>query len=174
VSGEERQVLANDEINPLVSDPVNATHACRALTTNWEAGHIWEPFSSDNYKARAAAQLKGYRTMPLTGIWATAPLLHNVSIGPCPAPAATPGERVAAFRSAMMELMSRDRAPKVYRLPVDVGAFPAATPLTQIFSRDPDTGELLCADAVENRGHHYGADLSEADKEALIHWLLFP
>lgn len=33
--------------------------------------------------------------------------------------------------------------------------------------RDPTTGEVLCDDIVENRGHHYGAELPDEDKEAL-------
>jgi hypothetical protein len=32
---------------------------------------------------------------------------------------------------------------------------------------------LLCSDALENRGHHYGSDLSDSDKDALIYWLLY-
>ncbi len=167
------RVLSNDLINPLALDPFNATNACRALTSNWEAGHIWAPFSSNNYKDRAAEGLKGYRTMPLTGIWATAPFLHNQSIGPYAAPDAEPAERAKAYEAAMRELLSDARTPKIDTLPVDVGPFPAGTPLAHVFSRDPASDELLCDDVVENRGHYFGADLGEREKEALIYWLKF-
>lgn len=172
-TGEGSRVLSNDRINPLIMDEANATNACRALTSNWEGGHIWQAFSSQAYKARAAAGLKGYRTMPLTGVWATAPLLHNQSIGPYPAADAAPPQRAAAFEAAMRELMSRDRVPKVKALPVALGPFPVGTPLTLVFSRKPGTGELLCSDALENKGHYYGSSLSAGDKEALIYWLKF-
>ena len=73
----------------------------------------------------------------------------------------------------MWELLKAQRTPKINVLPVQVGPFPPGTPLTDVFSRDPVTGELLCSDAVENRGHHYGSDLSDSDKDALIYWLLY-
>lgn len=60
---------------------------------------------------------------------------------------------------------------KINTLPVQVGPFPPGTPLTFVFSRDPTTGEVLCDDIVENRGHHYGAELPDEDKEALVFWL---
>lgn len=171
ITGRQRRVLTDDEVNPLVADPINATHACRALTTNWEAGHLWEPFSSEVYKDRAAAGLKGYRTMPLTGVWATAPFLHTQSIGPYPPADASPKERAQAYEAAMRELLSDFREPKIQLSPIPIGPFPAGTPLTFIFSRDPQTGQLLCDDVVENRGHYFGAELPAEDKEALIVWL---
>jgi hypothetical protein len=61
--------------------------------------------------------------------------------------------------------------------PVDIplpsgGVLPAGTPLDYLFSRAPD-GSLLCNDFVENRGHHFGADLSDRDKAALIEFLKY-
>ncbi len=170
LEGEAGRVLSNDEVNPLVEDPANATNACRALTSQWEAGHLWATFSSQVYKDRAAAGLKGYRTLPLAGVWATAPLLHNNSVGPYPPANASPKERAAAYKAAMRELLSLHRLPKINTLPVSIGPFPAGTPLTFVFSRAP-SGTLLCDDIVENKGHYYGADLPEEDKEALIFWL---
>ena len=131
--GKRRKVLSNDEVNPLVADPENATNACRALGTNWDDGHIWAEFSSDIHKARAISGNKGYRTMPLTGIWATSPLLHNQSIGSWPDATASPDERVEVFEEAMWELLSVDREPKINVLPVDVGPFLEGTPLTFVF-----------------------------------------
>ncbi|WP_036501621.1 hypothetical protein [Nitrosococcus oceani] len=171
LKGEARHVLSNDEVNPLVQDPANATNACRALTSQWEADHLWATFSSQVYKDRADASLKGYRTMPLAGFWATAPFIHNQSIGHYAEATASPEERADAYEVAMRELPSPFRVPKINILPVSAGPFPVGTPLAFVFSRDPETNALLCDDIVENRGHYYGSELPEEDKEALISWL---
>lgn len=166
LKGKAGRILSNDEVtlfvekqNPL-RDPVNVTNTCRALTSQWQEDHLWAAFSSPVYKERAAAHGKGYRTVPLAGIWATAPFLHNQSVGPTPPANASPEERAQAFASAMRELLSPIRLPKINLL-------------TLLFSRDPVTGALLCDDIIENRGHHYGSSLSRSDKEALIEWLKF-
>lgn len=172
-SGDRRFTITNDEVNPLVADPANATNACRALSTNWQTGKLWAQFSSPVYKARVAAGNRGYRTMPLAGIWATSPLLHNQSIGHTPPADARPWERVLYFWDAMWTLLSRNRTPVVQTLPVALGPFPAGTPLQYVFSRDPATGQVLCTDVVENHGHYYGADLPPLDKLALIDWLQY-
>jgi hypothetical protein len=66
LKGRARRVLSNDEVtlfvedlNPL-KDLVNATNACRALTSLWQEDHLWAEFSSQVYKDRAAAHGKGY------------------------------------------------------------------------------------------------------------------
>lgn len=171
--GKRHRLLSSDEVVPLAADPANAPNACRALGSNWEEGRIWAQFSSQVYKDRVAAGDRGYRVMPLTGIWATAPFLHNQSIGDYAPAEASPEERAAVYRDAMHELLSPTRVPVVHTIPVAIGPFPAGTPATVVFSRDPSTGALLCNDPIENRGHHYGSDLPPAKKEALIHWLLF-
>ncbi|HUL53479.1 MAG TPA: hypothetical protein VLT83_08740 [Opitutaceae bacterium] len=78
------------------------TEASRSLGSNSVAGHIWEDFSSDTYKQlppvgqitywnpfnqqdeqwTAPAGGRGYyRPASLVGLWATAPYLHNNSLG---------------------------------------------------------------------------------------------
>jgi mono/diheme cytochrome c family protein len=173
MDGEQKRLLSNDEVNPLSADPNQTTNKCRALTSNWEEGKIWAQFSSQLYKDRVAKGDRGYRTMPLTGIWATAPFLHNQSIGEWAAPTASVRERAQSYTNSMWELLKASRVPKINASPISVGPFPAGTPLTYIFSRDPQTGTLLCDDVVENRGHTYGSQLSDEDKKALIYWLLF-
>ncbi len=168
--GKLKNVLSNDEMQFLGDDPANDTNACRALTTNWETGKLWAQFSSANYKARAAAGDKGYRNMPLAGIWATSPFMHNQSIGPMPPAEASAWERGRYYWDAMVDLLSAEREPVIQVSPVAIGPFPAGTPLQYIFSRAPD-GTVLCTDVVENRGHHYGSDLDPLSKVALIHWL---
>lgn len=171
--GGNSRILSNDEVNSLTADPANASNKCRSLSTNWQKGGVWEQFSSQVYKDRVDAGGRGYRSMPLVGIWATPPFTHTQSIGEWPSPTASVYERGLVYERSMMELLSANRTPKVYRSPVAVGPFPAGTPLRTIFSRDPATGALLCDDAVENRGHYYGSDLRDFDKRALIHWLKF-
>jgi cytochrome c5 len=166
-----KNVMSNDEVNALTADPANTTNKCRSLTTNWEAGKLWGQFSSQVYKDRLAAGGRGYRSMPLGGTWATTPLLHNQSIGDYAPADATPQERAPIFRSAMLELMSNDRVPKINTIPFAVGPFPAGTPLAYVVNRDPSTGALLCDDVVENAGHHFGADLPMWQKLALIYYV---
>jgi cytochrome c5 len=167
------KILSNDEVNPLRADSENATNACRSLTSNWESGKIWSQFSSDVYKQRVADGNRGYRTMPLAAIWSTAPFLHNQSIGAWADPTASIEARGQVYEDSMKELLSRERRPKVNVTPVAVGPYPAGTPLTLIFSRDPATGSVLCNDTVENHGHYYGSQLSDSEKTALIHWLKY-
>ena len=169
-SGGKQHVLSNDEVNPLVADPANATNACRAKTTMWERGRLWAQFSSEIYKQRVEAGNRGYRTMPLGGIWATAPFTHNQGIGVYARANAQPYERALAYWTSMVELLQPARTPTIHRIPVAVGPFPAGTPTTLVFSRDPATGAVLCDDVVENHGHHYGAELDALSKLALIYW----
>jgi len=172
-SGHQKRVMSNDEVNPLVADPANATNACRAKTTMWETGKLWANFSSQVYKDRVAAGNRGYRTMPLGGIWATAPFLHNQSIGGWAPASADPEERAVYYWDAMWELLKPSRTPVINRIPVALGPFPAGYPTTLVFSRDPTTGEVLCDDVVENRGHYYGSGLDDFSKVALIYWLQY-
>jgi cytochrome c5 len=172
-TGDKDHVLSDDEVQPLVDDPANATNACRAKSTMWERGRLWAQFSSELYKVRTEAGDRGYRTMPLGGIWSTAPFTHNQSIGTWAAPTASPGERAASYWTSMFELLKAEREPVINRIPVAIGPFPAGTPSTLVFSRDPVTGAVLCDDIVENRGHHYGSDLDPLSKIALIYWLQY-
>lgn len=97
--------LGNDEPT---SFNIIGTNSCRALHDNHNAGHIWEEFSSEDYKQRPSpgsvakvvnrmvpgiggkaigGQHKieggpGYlRNISLLSVWATAPFLHNNAIG---------------------------------------------------------------------------------------------
>ncbi|MCC6552911.1 MAG: hypothetical protein IT372_07810 [Polyangiaceae bacterium] len=173
LTGEAARVLSNDEVNPLDSDWEDAENECRARSPQWQEGKLWARFSSDVYKRRVAAGERGYRTMMLAGVWATAPLLHNESIGEAAPATASPARRAEAYRAAMKELLASSREPRIETSPIAIGPFPAGTPVTTIFSRDPATGAVLCDDVVENRGHRHGAGLPDADKEALIYWLQF-
>ena len=167
------RVLSDDEVISLQELGANAPNACRALGTNWDPGKIWAEFTSSETHQRAIEGRKGYRNMPLGGIWSTSPFLHNQSVGVWAPADATPSERVEAFEASMQELLSTNRAPKVHTIPFAIGAAPAGTPLALVVNRDPATGQVLCDDYVENRGHYFGSNLSAADKDALIYFLRF-
>jgi hypothetical protein len=125
----DRNTLSDD-----VRYPVSAleTNAARALASNAIGGHVWEQFSSPEYKALPASlplQLfnlvsgkndriwkppgggRGYyRTASLVSIWATAPFLHNNSVGAFNGDPSVKG-RVDAFNDAIHKLLwPRDRA----------------------------------------------------------------
>jgi len=96
--------LGNDEPTPF---NIVGTNACRALHDNHNQGHIWEEFSSEDYKQRPSPGSvpavfnrmvpglggrvmgerrveggPGYlRNISLLSVWATAPFLHNNAIG---------------------------------------------------------------------------------------------
>ena len=101
------------------------TNAARAMATNATAGHVWQWFSSDTYKspdAPAAIEVwnpyaeanetctvpadgRGYyRTPSLVSVWATAPLLHNNSLGRFTGDPSVKG-RMEAFQDAIEKLL---------------------------------------------------------------------
>ena len=65
-----------------------------------------------------------------------------------------------------------DAVPVVVPVEFDV-KLTEQTPLALVVNRDPATGAVLCGDYVENRGHYFGANLSNGDKDALIYFLRF-
>lgn len=184
---ENKDVLSNDELlvasgfDGVAGEPLGAigTNRCRALTTNWMAGRIWAPFSSDEYKARPTGGPGYYRVMPLRGAWATAPFFHNNRLGPYNGDPSVAG-RIAAFEAAMHELLnprSRDFAASIQRttdsvtLPSGV-TLPAGTPVNAYANVDPsDPTKNRCDEVVENGGHYFGASLSHTDKRALVEYL---
>ena len=96
--------LGNDEPTPF---NIIGTNMCRALHDNHNEGHIWEEFSSEDYKHRPSPgsvpnvlsrmipvvggtkvgerKIEGgpgyLRNISLLSVWATAPFLHNNAIG---------------------------------------------------------------------------------------------
>ena len=80
--------LGNDEVIPATEV---GTFPCRALHSNHMAGHIWQEYGSETYRARpAVAGLPGpsgggrgyYRNLSLVNVWAHAPFMHNNAVGP--------------------------------------------------------------------------------------------
>ncbi len=210
------------------------TNSQRALATNARRGQIWQAFSSETYKQAAPVRISGlrdplhpslpwpgitatggagyYRTPTLANIWATAPFLHNNSVGVYNADPSVAG-RLAAYKSAMEQLLwpsrragnrSIHRTTQASRLDVpEAGTLciPANTPIDLITNlhrkpgKQPHPGPLaariLCGvtsahllnplfllqdnapDFVEDRGHTYGAQLTDLQKLALIEYMKY-
>ena len=127
-------VLADDFLtNNFLSDdkrhPVTAigTNVGRAVASNATRGHIWDQFSSETYKALpSVGSVQGlfnprdpgrpidfalpaggrgyYRTASLTSLWATAPYLHNNSVGTFVKDPSVAG-RMLAFADGMEKML---------------------------------------------------------------------
>ena len=138
--------LSNDVRYPF-NDPGLGINAARAMATNAVDGDIWADFSSKDYKAlpplgymtfqnplgpngqaiatafNAPGGGRGYyRTAALNSMWATAPFLHNNSVGRAPLDAqgkidpkaVTVEGRLALFEDAMDQLLNpQKRAPTI-------------------------------------------------------------
>ncbi len=228
------------------------TNACRALATNATAGHIWDNFSSETYKVlepvgvietfnpadestpyRFTAPGGGagyYRPPSLISIWASAPFLHNNSVGVFTGHPSVAG-RMRAFDDAVEKLLWPERRAgrrsiwttterSFVRIPetlvpdllkplsrngvLEIGPIPKGTPINLLANLEPDLRHLLelmpavntalagavanhdglakslvrvlmaaskCPDLVEDRGHEFGAALSDSNKRALIEFL---
>lgn len=169
-------VLSDDELHTARALGINR---CRSLTTNWQAGHIWAAFSSDEQKARGPGY---YRDLPLRGAWATAPFFHNNALGTYTGDPAIAG-RLAAYDDAMNQLLdpwTRDLLGSIARttdwitLPTPLGVLtlPAGFPVALYANLDPANPlRNLCPDLIENKGHYYGVWLSPSDKYALKEFL---
>ncbi len=119
--------LSDDQRYPL---SLVGTNAGRALATNATKGHIWQNFSSKTYKQLPSGgtltfdnpfnksepiQFKApgngtgyYRTPTLAGIWATAPYLHNNSVGIYTKDPTVEG-RIDAYTDGMQKLLSPEK-----------------------------------------------------------------
>ncbi|BAY16852.1 hypothetical protein NIES21_26860 [Anabaenopsis circularis NIES-21] len=212
------------------------TNISRSLGTNATKGHIWDQFSSKTYKELPSpgeltlynpfneakpinfpipeGGLGYYRTPSLISVWATAPFLHNNTLGLYNEDPSVKG-RIDAYTDAMEKMLwpekregiiSRtDRKTKLdlppgdpnprLRLPVPKGM--PVNLLANVNMREaitslnlgnlfqdlrPEGGikgklarVLLRAnkspDFVEDRGHTFGANLSDDDKKALIEFV---
>ena len=105
----------------------------------------------------------GYLAPPLVGVWATAPYLHNGSI-PDLAALLNPAERPALWRrlGSDPEHFDPDRVGWRFDTPAEPG-----DPLTVEGRRTYDTTR----EGLSNAGHTYGADLTEAERAALLEYL---
>jgi hypothetical protein len=206
------------------------TNIARAVASNATKDHIWDQFSSQNYKDLPAVgtftslynprdpdepirfEMPGggrgyYRTASLTSIWATAPFLHNNSVGVFVKDPSVQG-RITAFNDAIVKMLWPERRLGVQSIPVTTVdssvtvsgttrkvRIPAGTPVDYVARVDPTrlpdiirrsvllnffSDESIyrrmlrnnaAPDFVLDRGHVFGAGLSDDDKWALIEFL---
>jgi cytochrome c5 len=119
--------LSDDERYPVSEIGTNIE---RAMGSNATEGHIWAAFSSETYKKLPPVHVSGlvnplqpslkladleatggrgyYRTPTLANVWATAPFLHNNSVGLFNADPSTAG-RIAAYEDGMEKLLWPER-----------------------------------------------------------------
>lgn len=80
--------LGNDQATPASEV---GTFRCRSLHSNHMAGHVWEEFASETYRARppdsgdpdpSGGGRGYYRNVSLVNLWANAPFMHNNALGP--------------------------------------------------------------------------------------------
>ena len=180
-------VWSDDLLHPVGDVGVNS---CRSRSTNWQTGHIWAAFSSDEQRNHTYGQPGAIRDVPLLAVWATAPFFHNNRLGMQSSDSSVSG-RVAAFEDAMDKLLNPTHRTPYVAVTTDLTCFnadcsssaPAGTPVAFFADVNPATGQSLCPgsvvnpqtgqgfDAVENEGHYYGASLSATDKYSLIEFL---
>ena len=105
------------------------TNACATLATNALRGHVWDNFSSDTYKSLPAVGTigvsdpftgelrpyampgdgRGYQRVPsLISLWASAPYLHNNSVGAFTGDPSVDG-RMQVFQDGMEKLLWPDK-----------------------------------------------------------------
>ncbi len=168
------QDYTDDQLHPVAEV---GTNSCRSRTTNWQAGHIWAEFSSDEQRARGPGYI---RDVPLLGIWATAPFFHNNKLGLFNNDPSIEG-RLAAFDDAFDKLLNPlsrgfvvDVTTTAIQIPTPFGplTLPQGTPVAAFANLNPANPlQNLCPDFIENEGHYYGALLSGSDKYALREYL---
>jgi RoxA-like, cytochrome c-like len=148
------------------------TNVARAMGTNATRGNIWDEFSSETYKALPdvgeltnlynprdptkpltldipAGGRGYYRTASLTSIWATAPYLHNNSVGVFVKDPSVSG-RVTAFNDGMLKMLWPERRLGTQSIPVTTVdstvtisgttrkvRIPAGTPVDYVARVDP-------------------------------------
>lgn len=133
----EGNFLSDDKRYPV---SLLGTNIARAAASNAMRGHVWEHFSSETYKALPAVgelrnlynprkpseplkfKLEGggrgyYRTASLGAIWATAPFLHNNSVGVYTKDPTVSG-RMAAFNDAITKMLWPERRLGVQSIPL--------------------------------------------------------
>jgi mono/diheme cytochrome c family protein len=148
------------------------TNVARAMASNATRGQIWDQFSSETYKEQPSVgtlknlynprdpdkpltlEIPGggrgyYRTASLTSIWATAPYLHNNSVGTFVKDPSVRG-RMTAFTDGMTKMLWPERRLGVQSIPVTTVdstvtisgttrkvRIPAGTPVDYVARVDP-------------------------------------
>src|SRR6516164_5947664 len=143
---------------------------------------VYDPFTGKPQQFQMPAGGRGYTRVPsLVSLWSTAPFLLNNSVGrfdPSPSVEA----RMGVFQDSITKMVWPDKRAKaavikvVVQLLHDLKALPQGATDEQSRTVFANAGEQLfalskCPDYVVNRGHYFGTQLSDADKQALIAFL---
>ena len=151
------RVYALDEVG---TDPAYARAA-----TDGSRDRFYEWVARSPYgDTESAAPAPGYIAPPLDGVWATAPYLHNGSV-PSMAALLSPETRPTYWRhrTAPRRYDRQAMGWRFERLQAGQGAEPDADARRRIY----DT----TLRGYGNGGHVYGADLTDAERAALIEYL---
>ena len=145
--------LSTDQPYP---DSVIGTNLCAALASNATSGNVWDNFSSQSYKERPAAGAvgikdpftgemrpyvlpaggRGYQRAPsLVSIWASAPYLHNNSVGSFTGDPSIEG-RMRAFADGMEKLLWPEKR-------LDMGSIYRTTQTSWLYIEKSYLPELL-------------------------------
>jgi hypothetical protein len=118
-----------------------------------------------DHRFRQFKKTNGYANMPLDGLWLRAPYLHNGSVPALADLLEAPANRPVAFR----------RGRQYVRLDRERGGFEAPGCIPRQ-SDEPSSSGSFCFDTTlpgnSNSGHLYGTDLTAAEKDALLGYLL--
>jgi mono/diheme cytochrome c family protein len=152
--GRKVAVVAGDAFGAQAQTIDLVAHAAIGATLRHPVAAVRDAASSWHtvYKAGIAKHPDYYKARPLSGIWASAPYLHNGSVSSLAELLTPPAARLATFQVGNRELD-----------PVKVGLATDAGPNTVLF----DTSEP----GNSNAGHDIGADLAQADKLDLLEYL---
>jgi hypothetical protein len=102
---------------------------------------------------RPSADVAGYKARPLSGIWATAPYLHNGSVPTLADLLEAPEQRPVDFRMGPLEFDTKR---------IGLSSNSSRLPTTYFDTRLPGNS---------NAGHRFGTELGAGDKRALLEFL---
>jgi hypothetical protein len=166
--GKTTDILANSVVGILLDGALKGDPALqRAIALDFQTLQIGDPdllkiggFVKENlsglFRKPSAAGEGAYEARVLHGIWATAPYLHNGSVPNLWELLTPPKDRKTTFKVGSLMFDQKNVGFAVDVSPFDKGDFTV----------DPEN-----ANGNGNAGHVYGADLSEADRWALIEYL---
>ncbi|MEO7432073.1 MAG: di-heme-cytochrome C peroxidase [Dokdonella sp.] len=152
--GHKLGVVLGDPIGPRAQTSDLVVHAAVGAALRHPLAAVRDAVAGyhEVIKAAIASHPDGYKARPLSGIWASAPYLHNGSVPSLAELLKPPPDRVRTF-------------------PVGSRAFdPATVGLAADDAHPPETFDTALPGNA-NSGHVYGTALADADKRDLLEYL---
>lgn len=117
----------------------------------------------------------GYKAKHLSGVWATAPYLHNGSVPDMVTLLTHDSKRPKYFNVKTNDFDPSTLGFKNWKRTNDAPCDPKKYPSDEVecfntLQVDPESGKSM---GNSNRGHNWGTDLSDSDKSALINFLKY-